>query len=179
MNKKGFVNIILVVVVVILVGAVGYFAFVKKSEPVTQQNPTPTPTKTTNPSPTLNPTSTPTQTPTPTPIKPSPIQKSGIKGTVIGMYCNGAQPAEPPPDYQQCGEEFLASFLLKIKNDISGIEKQVTTDNIGKFQIELSSGKYTITQASEGSGIIGGPFNVEVKSGAFTATQLKFQELRP
>ena len=36
MNQKGFANIILVVVVVILLGAVGYFAFVKKSEPVAQ-----------------------------------------------------------------------------------------------------------------------------------------------
>lgn len=45
MNQKGFANIILVVVVVILVGAVGYFAFVKKSEPIAQQ-PTSTPTPT-------------------------------------------------------------------------------------------------------------------------------------
>src|SRR3990167_2151657 len=45
MNQKGFANIILVVVIVILVGAVGYFAFVKTSEPVAQQ-PTPTQTKT-------------------------------------------------------------------------------------------------------------------------------------
>lgn len=44
MNKKGFANIILVVVIVILVGAVGYFAFVKKSEPTSQ----PTPTTTSN-----------------------------------------------------------------------------------------------------------------------------------
>lgn len=40
MNQKGFANIVLIAVVVILVGAVGYFAFVKKSEPVAQQ-PTP------------------------------------------------------------------------------------------------------------------------------------------
>jgi len=58
MNQKGFANIILVVIIVILVGAVGYFAFVKKSEPVAQQ-PTPTPTQTT--------TSTKSPTPTPTP----------------------------------------------------------------------------------------------------------------
>ncbi len=47
MNQKGFVNIILVVVIVVLIGAVGYFAFVKKSEPQTQQpqvNQTPSPT---------------------------------------------------------------------------------------------------------------------------------------
>ena len=43
MNQKGFANI--VVVDVILVGVVGYFAFVKKSEPIAQQ-PTPTPATT-------------------------------------------------------------------------------------------------------------------------------------
>jgi hypothetical protein len=57
MNQKGFANIILVVVIVVLVGVVGYFAFVKKSEPVVQQ-PTPTPTQTKTPaSPTPTPTS--------------------------------------------------------------------------------------------------------------------------
>lgn len=40
-NQKGFANIILVVVVVLL-GIVGYFAFVKKSEPIAQE-PAPTP----------------------------------------------------------------------------------------------------------------------------------------
>ncbi len=48
MNQKEFANIILIVVVVIILGAVGYFAFVKKSEPIDQQ-PTPTPTQTNNP----------------------------------------------------------------------------------------------------------------------------------
>ena len=42
MNQKEFANIILVVVIVLLLGVVGYFVFVKKSEPVAQQ-PTPTP----------------------------------------------------------------------------------------------------------------------------------------
>ena len=42
MNQKGFVNIVLIVVIVaILVGTVGYFVFVKKSGPVTQE-PAPT-----------------------------------------------------------------------------------------------------------------------------------------
>lgn len=46
-NQKGFANIVLVImIVVILIGAVGYFAFVKKSEPIAPQSPTPTPTKT-------------------------------------------------------------------------------------------------------------------------------------
>lgn len=52
MNQKGFVNIILVVVIVVLVGVVGYFALVKKSPPIAQQTPTLTPTSQT-PSPSL------------------------------------------------------------------------------------------------------------------------------
>ena len=42
-SQKGFANIVLIAVIVILVVAVGYFAFVKKSEPVAQQ-PVPSPT---------------------------------------------------------------------------------------------------------------------------------------
>lgn len=56
-NQKGFANIILIAVIVILVGAVGYFAFVKKPKPVAQQ-PIPTSTQTnTSVSPTPTPTS--------------------------------------------------------------------------------------------------------------------------
>jgi len=54
-SQKGFVNIVLVVVIVILVGVVGYFAFVKKSEPVVQQ-PTPIPTTTQSKTPAPTPT---------------------------------------------------------------------------------------------------------------------------
>lgn len=56
MKQKGFANIILVIVIVILVGIVGYFIFIKKSEPIAQQ-PTPTPTQTKSP---VSPTPTPT-----------------------------------------------------------------------------------------------------------------------
>ena len=56
MNQKGFVSIILIVAIVIVVSTVGYFAFVKKSEPIVQQT-TPTPTKTNTP---VSPTPTPT-----------------------------------------------------------------------------------------------------------------------
>src|SRR4030043_1712509 len=49
MNQKGFANIIWVVVIVaVLVGAAGDFAFVKNSEPIAQQ-PTPTFTQTNTP----------------------------------------------------------------------------------------------------------------------------------
>ena len=42
-QQKGFVNIILIVLVVVLAGAVVYFALVKKSPEVTQQTNTPAP----------------------------------------------------------------------------------------------------------------------------------------
>ena len=58
MNQKGFANIALIVLVVILAGVAGYFALVKKSEPVAQQT-TPPPTTTQTPTP---------QQPSPTPI---------------------------------------------------------------------------------------------------------------
>jgi len=58
MNQKGFANIILISVIVILVGATGYFVFVKKSEPIAQQ---PTPNQTKTP---VSPAPTPTSKPT-------------------------------------------------------------------------------------------------------------------
>jgi len=61
MTQKGFVNVILVVVIVVLLGAVGYLALVKKSLPIAQQTSTPTPTLTKTP--TLVPTTTPMSTP--------------------------------------------------------------------------------------------------------------------
>ena len=44
MNQKWIASIILIAVIIVLVGAVGYFAFVKKSTPIVQQTtPTTTP----------------------------------------------------------------------------------------------------------------------------------------
>lgn len=47
MNQKRFTNIILIIVVAMLAGAVGYFVFVKKSTPIAQQTPTPSQTNNT------------------------------------------------------------------------------------------------------------------------------------
>lgn len=60
MNQKGFVNIILVVVIVVLLGVVGYFTFVKKPKPVAQQL---APTQVAN---------TPKSSPAPTPAPDDP-----------------------------------------------------------------------------------------------------------
>jgi hypothetical protein len=70
MNQKGFVNVILVVIIVVLAGALGYFTLVKKSPQVTQQTSTPTPTLTTIPTPTAK-ISTLTPTPVSTPSLPT------------------------------------------------------------------------------------------------------------
>lgn len=52
-NQKGFVNIAFIVLVVIIIGAGGYFAFIKKTEPTNQpmqtpQTPTPSAAQTQN-----------------------------------------------------------------------------------------------------------------------------------
>ncbi|MDO8492554.1 MAG: hypothetical protein Q7S34_02875 [bacterium] len=51
-NQKGFANIVLTIVIVVIAGAVGYFVLVKKLGPIAQQ-PTPTPTQTNAPAPTF------------------------------------------------------------------------------------------------------------------------------
>jgi hypothetical protein len=77
-SQKGFANIALVVVIVILVGAVGYFALVKKSEPVLQE---PTPIIGSN-----------TQTPAPTPkptISSFEARKENGKMVLYKVYSDG------------------------------------------------------------------------------------------
>jgi hypothetical protein len=59
MNQKGFINVILVIIIIVLAGALGYFTLVKKSPPIAQQTPTHTPT--------FTPTKISASTPTPTP----------------------------------------------------------------------------------------------------------------
>lgn len=61
MNQKGFANIILIVVAVLVIGGIGYFALVKKSEPVVIEQSTPTPQIDTN---------------TPIPTGPEPQKKT-------------------------------------------------------------------------------------------------------
>ncbi len=64
MHQKGFTNAILVVVIILLMGAVGYLAFVKTSPDIAQQTNTLTPAN--NP---INTPPSPTTTPTPTQTK--------------------------------------------------------------------------------------------------------------
>ena len=159
-NQKGFINVVLTICLTAAFVVFGYFLFTKKTPELVQQVPIPPNTQ-------IVPTST------------SVPQKSGIQGSVVGHYCNGVNPRNPPVGYQPCGDESLPSFALQIKNNISGLENQVITDSTGKFQIELPQGTYTVTAGQVNSAITGGPFVFEVQSGVFANVQLKFQELRP
>jgi len=73
MNQKGFINILLIVIVVALVGTGAYFVGTRHTIP-----PAPIPTPTPTPSPTSTPSPTPTPPPTP---KPSPTPKSSPTST--------------------------------------------------------------------------------------------------
>src|SRR3989338_7700510 len=104
MNQKGFANIALVVAIVIVVGAVGYFVFVKKSEPIAQQ-PTPTPTqKVQTPTPIV----TPTQTPSPTPTATNPT--ANWKTYRVSGY-NGYEFKYPQNDTLVTGNELRNKIL--------------------------------------------------------------------
>lgn len=99
-QQKGFANIILVVVMVILVGVVGYFTFVKKSEPIVQQ-PTPTLTQTTTSI--KLPTSTPNATEKASGIIKSVYSKSGknyIDIDYIELNPNWAPGGMSGPSYE-------------------------------------------------------------------------------
>ncbi len=74
MNQKGFANIILIVIIVAIVAVGGYFAFVKKSEPITPQSPSPT----INTPPVQTPSPTPTPIPTPQPQTETPAVEKNV-----------------------------------------------------------------------------------------------------
>ena len=69
MNQKGFINILLIIIVVALVGAGAYFVSTKQT---TSPNPIPTPTPSLTPIPTPSPTPKPSSTPKPSPT-PTPV----------------------------------------------------------------------------------------------------------
>ncbi|OIO52817.1 hypothetical protein COY93_04930 [Candidatus Uhrbacteria bacterium CG_4_10_14_0_8_um_filter_58_22] len=79
MNQKGSANIILVVVIVVLLGAVGYLALTKKSEPITEQ-PAPTPVSNV-------PISDPSQAPTPIPSS-NPVGVETFSSQKLGVTFN-------------------------------------------------------------------------------------------
>ena len=126
MNQREFSNIILVVVVVILVGVVGYFAFVKKSEPVTQQTLTPTSS--------LTPTATSVKTAALSPT-PSPVVKSGWKTYANSKYKFSIQ----YPDYLKSSKAQTFN-LFEADSSADGIRIEVIDKPLDGREFVASDG---------------------------------------
>lgn len=107
--------------------------------------------------------------------------KSGIRGKAILVDCPGVNLTNLPPGSQKCGKAPLDFFELKIKKYPSGEERQITTDENGKFTIGLEPGMYIISIApGQESRFYGNSsFDVEVKAGEFTDIQPEFILPRP
>ncbi len=135
MNQKGFANIILIVVIVILVGVVGYFAFVKKSEPIAQQ-PTPTQTQTT--------------TPTKTPVSPTPTPKNETANWEAYRNTKYRFESKYPPellaDYGKPwhtnpdGWEFI-NFISPVEGNLGPVEIGITIRKGADFASVLEENK--------------------------------------
>ncbi len=149
MNQKGFVNIILVAVIVILIGAVGYFVFVKKSVPTAQQ---PTPT------------SAVTQTKNPIPVSILSEQFTYTKNdqlfsvserefNVLGQFTSSALKDQS----QECGtnktQQYFKNLLSKYKNSDKGIEYdfqyQGPTQDSGIWVVTVIPNKLSYTNVSD------------------------------
>ncbi|TSC78333.1 MAG: hypothetical protein G01um101433_274 [Parcubacteria group bacterium Gr01-1014_33] len=92
LNQKGFINIALVILVVILAGAAGYLTLIKKS-------PQPTPIPSPMPTPSPLPTPTPNPTPAPTPIPTTSVYPSWIKKLITEEESDRV--ANPPASLTQ------------------------------------------------------------------------------
>ena len=79
MNQKGFINILLIVVIVALASAGVYFVATRQAPPTPIPTPTPSPSPTPTPTPTPSPTPKPSPTPAPVPSGEKIIRKVGEK----------------------------------------------------------------------------------------------------
>ena len=83
MNQKGFANIVLIVLVVMFVGVLGYFVLTKQQEPPIQQSTTPPPTT--------------VQTPTQQELTPTPsANETAPRPEAIMQYIKSGRGIEPP-----------------------------------------------------------------------------------
>ncbi len=188
MNQKGFINIILIVIVVALIGVGAYFVSTKQTAP---PNPTPTPT----PSPTPTPTPSPTPKPSPT-SKPSPVPITlshiELKYRLEGKF-GKATFCGPPVVYQGYEDELLKQFpsisanveeftiLLKhlgIANDGSWTDQEKLTivnehNRLSAISLEPANGNYKFSIRSRSTDK-GSEFIYEgfiTQSGSITTTK--------
>jgi hypothetical protein len=169
MNQNGFANIILVIVVVMLLGAVGYFAFVKKSPEVAQQTNTPTPTQTKTLAST--PTSTASETSTQEVFKnqPGAIRSLAVSGNNQWMFSVDLLSYNPHwlPGVDSTGRFFINQDpkirnLTVTKNtkaydcggpDGNGVKPGLLVDTssfISQIQADINTGNYTVKKGQYG-----------------------------
>ncbi len=157
MNQKGFINIILILIIVTLVGAGAYFVSTRQTTPAT---PTPSPSPTPTPTPTPVPTPKPSPTPTPSPI-PITLSFSELKYRLEGKL-GKATFCGPPVVSSDYGDELLKQFPsvsadteefvtilkhLNIANDGSWTDQEKLTvvnehNRLSAISLEPSNGKY-------------------------------------
>ena len=136
MNQKGFANIILVVVIVVLLGVVGYFALVKKSEPIAQQ-----------PSPTL--------TTTQTKAHASPTPTSTSQATNLKTYTNTKHGFEFQYPYKSLSvaEGYVSSIdpknLVYIVNIFTIPHGQDRDGLVGVFNLPLNQTRQSLGFAGQ------------------------------
>ena len=166
MNQKGFANIVLIVIIVAIIAVGGYFAFVKKSEPVVQQTPTPTSS--------LTPTPTPVKTATPSPT-PSPVVKSGWKTYTNSKYKFSIQ----YPDYLKSSKAQTFN-LFEADSSADGIRVEVIDKSLDGREFLASDGvvgnsifKYSVAKDNwEYIGMYGGTDD-------YTKDEYKVYDVRP
>ncbi len=168
-NQKGFINIILIIIVVALVSVGAYFVSTRQITP-----PTPTPTPAFS-----------STTPKETAVNKN--IKQGIFGTVSTHEYGCGQ---PPPDGSGCGkdvnkvvgegEKITVSVVDKIDSygnaDARHIIATYYTDQKGTYRAYLNPGKYIVCP-TRGSG--GCEKIISVESGKFMEVNLSIDFPRP
>lgn len=161
MNQRGFVNILLIIVVIALVGA-GIYVVSNRQTP--SSVPTPTPTPSPSPTPTPTPTPTPKPSPTPTPSPSVTLLPIELKYRLEGKF-GKATFCGPPVIYSGYDDELLKQFPtvsantqeftiilqhLNIANDGSWTDQEKLAivnehNRLSVISLELSNSNYRFT----------------------------------
>jgi Prealbumin-like fold domain len=93
--------------------------------------------------------------------------QTGIEGVIT------IAPAKPGPVRADApGSVPLANATWVVKDDKGIVAKEFTTDDQGRFQTSLPSGRYTVSLKDKKTGVGRfGPFEVDVAAGQMTRVQ--------
>ena len=134
MNQKGFANIVFVVLVVVLAGAVGYFVWVKKPASVVPQAPTSTTTQTPV-----------TQQPTPTTANSGSVYSKTYKNDEVGVEFGY------PSDWQ--GFRVARESSDQSPTDYKGTGVSICSEPTCLFNLTAYTPNFTFMGMSEGGGL--------------------------